>query len=124
MTQNDYDAAVAARTQSLFREVNERIREINDVFAGIVPLGDWACECADTACTERILLNMDEYEVLRGDPTTFAVAPAKEHVFPEIEDVVVQKDRFWVVRKRGMAGQLATKADRRGNGRTEIANPS
>jgi hypothetical protein len=117
MADNKYEAALAARTQSLFREVNERVRAINDAFAGIVPLGDWACECAEPTCIDRITLTMDEYEVLRGDPTTFAVAPGQAHVWPEIEDVVVRKDRFWVVRKRGTAAELATKVDPRSNGR-------
>ena len=47
-------AARGARTQSLFRAVNERVREINDAFSSVVPLGDWICECADDACSEQV----------------------------------------------------------------------
>ena len=38
-----------ARTQSLFRDVNERVREVNETFGEVVPLagvsppGDWLC---------------------------------------------------------------------------------
>ena len=56
-----YDAALGARTQSLFRDVNERVREINATFADFVPLGDWICECADNGCAERIALTTAEY---------------------------------------------------------------
>jgi hypothetical protein len=72
----DYNAALGARTQSLFRDVNERVKEINQAFSGHVPLGDWICECADNGCAERIAVSMGEYEEVRADPTTFAVAPS------------------------------------------------
>ena len=95
-----YDAALGARTQSLFRDVNERVREINLAFADFVPLGDWVCECADPACAERIGLTGAEYEAVRGDSTTFAVAPTDDHVFEQIEDVIDRSDRYWIVQSR------------------------
>jgi len=108
-----YDAAFGARTQSLFRDVNERVREINTVFAEHVPLGDWVCECAENACTERIALTTPEYEAIRANPRRFAVAPSEDHVIQEIEDVVERQDRFWVVEKTGPAGELTAKIDPR-----------
>jgi hypothetical protein len=108
-----YDAAFGARTQSLFRDVNERVREINFAFAEYVPLGDWVCECADNACTERLALTFQDYEAVRADPRRFFVAPTVDHVFEEIEAVVERAERFWVVEKEGPAGELAAKVDPR-----------
>ena len=108
-----YDAALGARTQSLFRDVNERVKEINSAFAEHLPLGDWVCECADNACTERIALTSQAYEAVRADPKRFIVAPSDDHVFEEIEDVVERTERFWVVEKEGPAGELAAKVDPR-----------
>jgi hypothetical protein len=109
----DYERAVGARTQSLFRDVNERVREINETFADFVPLGDWICECADKACSERIALTPEEYEQVRADATTFAVAPTDDHVFQQIEDVIQRNDRYWVVQKTGSAAELVKRVDPR-----------
>ena len=108
-----YDHALGARTQSLFRDVNERVCEINATFADYVPLGDWICECAENACVERIALTTEEYEQIRADATTFAVAPRVEHVFEQIEAVVRRTDRYWVVQKSGPAGELVKRVDPR-----------
>jgi hypothetical protein len=110
---SDLDEARGARTQSRFRAVNERVEEINRAFGDIVPLGDWFCECADPACATWIMLTHDEYEAIRADPRRFAVAASAEHLFEEIEDVVARHERYWVVEKRGLAGELATKVDPR-----------
>jgi hypothetical protein len=99
----------AARNQDLFRQVNDRVKEVNEDFE--VTEGEWVCECADTACVERISLTMDEYVALRGTPTRFAVAPTESHVFFEVENVVEQTERFWVVEKIGQAGKIAANVD-------------
>jgi hypothetical protein len=100
-----------AKNQSLFRDVNERVKDVNDVFSVVTPVGDWVCECADTACSERILLTLEQYEAIRASGTHFAVAP--EHVYPEIELVVERTDGYWVVEKEGHAAELAEKFDPR-----------
>jgi hypothetical protein len=106
-------AGRGARTQSLFRDVNERVRAINQAFSPVVPLGDWICECSNQACSERIGLTLEEYEAIRSDPTRFAVAPDGSHVDLAIEDVVVENGRFRVVEKKGLAADLATSVDPR-----------
>ena len=108
-----YNAALGARTQSLFRDVNERVKEINSAFAEYVPLGDWVCECANNACTQRVALTSGDYEVVRADPKRFLVAPGDARVFGEIEAVVERNERFWVVEKEGPAGELAARVDPR-----------
>ena len=109
----EHREAEGARTQSLYRQVNERVRELNDAFSFIVPLGDWACECADPACSERIKLTQAEYEEIRFDPRRFAVAPGEHHYVPDIENLVEENERYWVVEKYGIAGDLAAKVDPR-----------
>jgi hypothetical protein len=106
-----YDQAVAARTHRLFREVNERVRDINAEFTETVALNDWVCECASKECRERILLTTEEYEEVRANPLAFAVAPTDDHVFQQIEDVVARNERYWVVQKKGQLEAMAQNAD-------------
>lgn len=101
----------AAETQSLFRSVNNRVKRLNDAFGVATPYDQWACECARLECTEKIQLTRDEYEQLRRDSNSFAVAPGDEHVDPEIERVVSRTERFWVVRKVGAGAERAAELD-------------
>ncbi len=104
--------ARGARTQSLFRNENERVRHINQEFSSLVPLGDWVCECADTACSERIALSFDDYEAVRSNPRRFA-APGEHHFVSELERLVGRFDRYWTVEKYGLAGDVAAAVDPR-----------
>jgi hypothetical protein len=104
MVETDGDRHVrAAENQALFREVNERVRDLNDSFSELSAIGDWVCECANTACSERIQLSVVEYEAARAVSDQFLVLPAKEHVFLDVEAVIEQNDRYWVVKKLGEA---------------------
>jgi len=98
-----------ATNEALFREVNERLEDRVQV-----ALGDHAtfaplCECADADCTERIVMTPAEYEEAHADPTQFIVLDG--HVATDIEDEVMRNDRFVVVRKRGLAGEIAEALD-------------
>jgi hypothetical protein len=103
----------AARNQSLFREINERVKQLNEGFSMVLPVGEWICECADDTCVERIDLSGAEYEAVRNDGTHFLVAPADEHVYLDVELVTERNDRYWVVEKFGTAGEMAGKFDPR-----------
>jgi hypothetical protein len=105
-TRDDHAVRVA-RNQSLFREVNERLSDMNESFRLVVSDPDWVCECADPACVEKMALSVDEYQALRSEPTHFAVSPSPSHVFFEFEKVVGQTDRYWIVEKFGTAGAVA-----------------
>jgi hypothetical protein len=94
----------AAKTQSLFREVNERIESLNEHFSR-TSMDDWICECGDPACFEPISLTVDEYEAIRAHPARFPVLPG--HELPEVEEVVEVNERYLVVEKRGSAKALA-----------------
>lgn len=60
-----------ARNEALFREVNERVKEVS----AEAPLDriEFLCECGDEECTESVSLDRTEYEQLRSDPLLFAV---------------------------------------------------
>ncbi len=104
-----------AKTESLFRNVNERIAEASERFdAGANGEAEFMCECDDPACTERLELPLDEYEQLREDATTFVLDP--DHVNPEIEKIVRQGRGYAIVKKVDAAAarivrQLDPRAD-------------
>ena len=101
----------AARNQSLFRQVNERLEDIGAPFADITDRVSFTCECALPDCVDELELSVDEYERVRARPTTFVVAPG--HVDPAVEAVVAAGDRFEVVEKIGAGGEFATAVDPR-----------
>jgi hypothetical protein len=103
----------AGKNQSLFRDVNERVNDVNKAHGLWLTLSDWMCECADQTCTESIELTPQQYEKVREQPTHFIVAPSTEHVVFEVERVVEQQARYWVVSKLGQAAVIATHLDPR-----------
>jgi hypothetical protein len=103
----------AASNQTLFRDVNERIKELNEGFTLFTPLGEWICECANDTCTERVEMSATEYEKIRSEGTRFFVAPRDEHVWPDVERVMDRCERYWIVEKVGQAGELAKEGDPR-----------
>jgi hypothetical protein len=103
----------AARNQSLFREINERITDLNEAFSAITATGEWICECANDTCIERVEMSSDEYESVRAQSTRFLVAPGDEHVWADVEQVAERNDNYWIVEKLGEPGELARRADPR-----------
>jgi hypothetical protein len=101
----------AARNQSLFREINERIQSLNETFGRLLPMGEWVCECADDACTEHMELTLEEYERIRRDANHFPVLPG--HELPDVERVVERHERYLVVEKIGQAAAVARELDPR-----------
>jgi hypothetical protein len=96
------------RNQSLFREINERVRELNERLGEArLPMLDWLCECANTDCVEQIAMTLAEYGSVRADPARFVVAPGPNHFFRDAEVIVLREERFWVVEKFGEAAEAA-----------------
>jgi hypothetical protein len=96
----------AAETQAVFREVNERIDELNRGVLGRQPISEeWVCECEDGSCIERIEMSQSEYEWLRADGNRFAVLPG--HEVQAVEEVIRRCERFFVVAKLGAGGVRA-----------------
>jgi hypothetical protein len=83
--------------QLVFREVNERIREVAGRF-GVLSAAMFICECGRTDCADAIELNLDEYDDVRSCRGTFVIAPG--HESPH-EQVVAKQRRHVVV----MVGQ-------------------
>jgi hypothetical protein len=48
-------------------------------------------------------------EAVRENPRRFFVASNDDHVIPEIEQVLEQNERFWVVEKFGQSAAVAEK---------------
>jgi hypothetical protein len=106
------DLRRAGRNQSLFREINDRVAELNERLTQVkLPQLDWLCECADTDCVEQISMTLAEYGDVRANPLQFAVAPGPTHVVPDAENIVVRSERFWVVEKFGEAAEEAGVVD-------------
>lgn len=96
----------AARNQSLYRSINEKILELNQTFAEAgIEQSEWICECADTDCTVRIAATLPEYEMVRSNPRTFIIALG--HLYPEVERILNENDRFMIVEKVDNGGQIA-----------------
>ena len=94
----------AARNQSLFREVNERIASLSRRFEAELMPTSYICECLDTACTALLELPFGEYERLRAQGRFF-VLPGHED--PAVEVVVQATDRYLVVEKIGAGVEIA-----------------
>jgi hypothetical protein len=100
----------AARNQSLFREVNERIEDLSTSASFV----EFVCECAYSDCTQRINVTLEEYEEIRGDSNRFFVLPGHEML--EVEAVVDSaEDRYLVVSKLGGGAAVANDLDPRRN---------
>jgi hypothetical protein len=104
-------AVQAAKDQALFREVNERLRDMNEAFETLTRDSEFICECANRDCIEHVLMTLAEYEEVRANPTHFLVLPG--HVVPEVEQLVSQTDGYLVVQKIGDAGAVAIRLDPR-----------
>jgi hypothetical protein len=83
--------------EELFRLANERLHDqIADAVAADRPV-PFLCECADERCMERVEMTLSDYESIRADADTFAVAPG--HAVERVEKVVEDRGSFHVVRK-------------------------
>ena len=98
-----------ARNQSLFRAVNEKLRELNETFSEVSPTHAIACECADVSCVEKVYVSTREYLAVREHPRQFVVL--RDHVIPDVESVIASNDGYVVVEKNASAGEIAEAAD-------------
>ena len=98
-----------AKTESQFRDVNERIAES----AGEIGLAqaDLVCECADPECGHPIEASLDDYERARSDGALFVVAP--EHHVPEHEEVVESRPGYRIIEKLRGVGATARRLNPR-----------
>jgi hypothetical protein len=100
------------QTESLFRNVNEEIKEAADRFDA--DIGEFICECGDPTCTEHIELPLEKYERVRRDPTRFVVRPG--HVKGPVERIVQRESNHAVIEK---VDRIVSRIARRLNPRPE-----
>ena len=110
---NDSADAERAKMQSLYRQVNERVKEVNDQRALPEMPQHVICECAQSECSRLIAMTGLEYDTLRAHGTWFAIAPLEEHFFPEVERIVAKNGHYWIVEKFDQAGRIAEQLDSR-----------
>jgi hypothetical protein len=99
-----------ARNEATFRDANENIRAAELELAPPLDRVPYLCECDDVACVEPIRLTAPEYERVRDDGATFAIA----HGHSTDGDVIAQHDGYLIVRKRERGGEVARALDPRG----------
>ena len=64
-------------------------------------------------CMKVVELSIEEYEMVRAEPTRFVVAPGAEHVEPDIERVVQRQELYWIVEKIGIGAEISESFDPR-----------
>jgi hypothetical protein len=102
----------AATNEAIFRDVNERVVAI-DRAHGVLPndVSTFVCECSDSACLDRIAVDVAKYEEIRSRATRFVLVPG--HETEEIERVVERHAGYVVVEKTGEAAAVAREHDPR-----------
>lgn len=110
---NDQTKARIAANEALFRAVNEKIDDLNSVFATVTETFMIVCECGDSGCGEQIEVEAHAYEGVRADPALFMIVPG--HDIVEVESIVARHEKYHVVRKRpGTPGEaVAVETDPR-----------
>jgi hypothetical protein len=102
----DERAQRVGENEVLFRDVNERIAEINRAFELDDESFEVVCECGDASCTGRLTVTIADYARVRSDPRRFLILPG--HDDPSVERVVAETEGFAVVQKReGGPAELA-----------------
>ena len=100
-----------AKNEATSRVINEGIEaafesDPQDTFTIII------CECGLEQCDRTIRITKDEYERVRSDPRQFVIF--RDHLIPDMEDVLIEGDRFLVVAKReGTPAEVAIQEDPR-----------
>ena len=96
-----------AKNEALFRDINERLKDLNDDFG----TSEWLCECSDLECVGRVELTDAEYEAVRRHGTHFVLLVGHEEI--DIERVVERHAGYVVAEKTGLGGELALLRDPR-----------
>ena len=97
----------AAKNQSLFREVNERIEDLTKS----APVSLFVCECMNDTCDAGVEMSVADYEQVRAGGNRFFVLPG--HEVEEVEAVIETNGRYLVVAKLGTGGEVAEQLDPR-----------
>jgi hypothetical protein len=88
----------------LFRQVNERVLEVNRDFGPTARLADFVCECADPECAQRLTLSVAQFDAVRTHEGRYVVQP--DHVASSGERAVELHKGFAVVERLSDGGRL------------------
>ena len=100
-----------AKNEATSRVINEGIEaafesDPPDSFTIII------CECGLEQCDRTIRVTKAEYEQVRSDPRQFVIF--RDHLIPDVEQVVSDSDTFLIVAKReGIPAEVAIQEDPR-----------
>ena len=104
--------------EAMFREVNERVEDINRTFGSLTGSFEIICECGVTTCTERISVPVSDYERARSNPLHFLLHVGHED--PLVERVIENRETFVIVEKEGVeVEQVAEATDPRKDDREQ-----
>jgi hypothetical protein len=85
------------QNEVIFREVNERLRELGESFSMVSELAEFVCECGNGGCTARIQMPLATYEEIRSDPKRFVVVKGHEEL--DYERIVSQTETYVIIEK-------------------------
>jgi hypothetical protein len=89
-----------AENERLFRGVNEKVKDLNEVFEAVTEdPGEFICECDDLECQAMVFLAVSEFERIHANERHFILVPGHEAGL-EFERVVERCDGYVVVEKR------------------------
>ncbi len=99
-----------AENEAFCRDLN---KSKHDWLRSGLQVAGFRCECWRIDCGVRIQLSRREWEEVRSRAERFAVAPGHlaTDVEPGVEVVVNEYEHFWIVEKRGKAGDVAAKRE-------------
>jgi hypothetical protein len=100
-----------AQNETIFREINERVRDVARSHGTDSHVYSFFCECANTDCTLQVELTTADYERVRADGARFFISPG--HELPEIERILEQHDGWSLIEKKGDAAVYARDVDPR-----------
>jgi hypothetical protein len=101
----------AGLNEAFFRQVNEQIRSLDGDAGADGDTITVICECGSADCTERLELRIADYERIRADSLLYVIA--RGHELPSVERIVERRDGWEIVRKVGVASEVAEKTDPR-----------
>jgi hypothetical protein len=103
---NDARQRRIALNEARLRSRNERTRAQEDGFHDAPSDAvEIMCECALETCDAMLQVTRATYERVRAHDTWFLVAP--DHIAPEVERVVEERDGAWIIEKLGKSAEIA-----------------
>ena len=98
-----------AKTESAFRDVNERIADSAQQIG--LEEATLVCECADPECGHPLAAPLEDYERVRADGARFLIAPQHEEI--EHEHVVETRPGYRIIEKVRAVGSAVRRLNPR-----------